>query len=102
MALLSQKGDRARVLSGGTDLIVQVREKRRDLDLMMDVKRIPKLAEVRSDATGLTLADDMTSLVFAFSSPLGTVFSHPLNLNFLWRSQEASNLCNDQWQAADG
>lgn len=56
IALLSQKGDRARVLSGGTDLIVQVREKRRDLDLMVDVKRIPELMEIRYDsATGLTL-----------------------------------------------
>ncbi|MCI0420282.1 MAG: xanthine dehydrogenase family protein subunit M [Acidobacteria bacterium] len=56
VALLQQGGERARVLSGGTDLIVQVREKRRDLDLMIDVKRIPELLEIRYDSnTGLTL-----------------------------------------------
>jgi len=55
IALLAKKGERARVLSGGTDLIVQVREKRRELDLMVDVKRIPELLEIRFDAAGLTL-----------------------------------------------
>ncbi|MEW5976789.1 MAG: xanthine dehydrogenase family protein subunit M [Acidobacteriota bacterium] len=56
VALLFEKGDRARVLSGGTDLIVQVREKRRELDLMVDVKRIPELMDIRYDAeSGLTI-----------------------------------------------
>jgi xanthine dehydrogenase FAD-binding subunit len=56
IALLQHHGERARVLSGGTDLIVQVRERRRELDLMVDVKRIPQLLEVHFDSsTGLTL-----------------------------------------------
>jgi carbon-monoxide dehydrogenase medium subunit len=49
VGLLSDKGDRARVLAGGTDLIVQVREHRRDLDLMVDVKRIPEVNELAYD-----------------------------------------------------
>jgi CO/xanthine dehydrogenase FAD-binding subunit len=49
VALLQAKGERARVLSGGTDLIVQVREDRRDLDLMVDVKKIPELMEISYD-----------------------------------------------------
>jgi carbon-monoxide dehydrogenase medium subunit len=70
VALLSQKGDRARVLSGGTDLIVQVREKRRDLDLMVDVKKIPELLEIRYDATaGLTLGA---------SVPCNRIYEHPV------------------------
>ena len=56
VALLEQWGERARVLSGGTDLIVQVREDRRDLDLMIDAKHIPEMTELVYDpATGLTL-----------------------------------------------
>lgn len=56
IALLQEKGERARVLSGGTDLIVQVREDRRDLDMMIDVKKIPELMELHHDhQTGLRL-----------------------------------------------
>src|SRR5437773_5190006 len=54
--LLSEKGDRARVLAGGTDIIVQVREGRRDLDLLVDVKNIPELNALAFDARqGLTI-----------------------------------------------
>src|SRR5215831_7353125 len=50
VALLSEKGDRARILAGGTDIIVQVREGRRDVDLLVDVKHIPEANELFFDA----------------------------------------------------
>jgi len=49
VALLNDKGDRARVLAGGTDIIVQAREHRRDLDLLVDVKNIPEVNELAYD-----------------------------------------------------
>lgn len=55
VALLSQYGTRARVMAGGTDLIVQMREYIRDVDLVVDGKRIPELMQLRLDGSGLTL-----------------------------------------------
>ncbi len=54
--LLAENGDTARVMSGGTDLIVALREGRRKADLVIDVKRLKETGEMTYDAqNGLTL-----------------------------------------------
>ena len=56
VTLLNEKGQAARILAGGTDLIVQVREARRDVDWMIDIKSIPEVNVLDYNAdTGLTL-----------------------------------------------
>ena len=56
VALLSEHGDRARPLAGGTDILVELRVGRRDIDLLVDVKGIPELNEISYDPSGgLTL-----------------------------------------------
>lgn len=56
VALLDDKGEKARILAGGTDLIVQAREGRRTLDWMIDIKSIPEVNVLDFDSeTGLTL-----------------------------------------------
>ena len=56
VALLDEKGDQARLLAGGTDLIVQAREGRRSLDWMIDIKSIPEVNALAYDSeTGLIL-----------------------------------------------
>jgi carbon-monoxide dehydrogenase medium subunit len=49
VTLLAKHGGQARPLAGGTDIIVQVRENRRDLDCLVDVKHIPETNELSYD-----------------------------------------------------
>jgi CO/xanthine dehydrogenase FAD-binding subunit len=56
IAHLSKHGDRAKLLAGGTDIIVQLREHRRDADVLVDIKGIPELNELTCAAKkGLTI-----------------------------------------------
>ncbi len=56
VALLAEHGDRAKMLAGGTDIIVQLREGLRDAGLVVDVKKIPELMQIEwGDDGGLEL-----------------------------------------------
>ncbi len=66
--MLRDGGEVARVLAGGTDVIVLARERRRDIDLFVDVKHIPELMGITYSAgTGLSLGA---------ATPLYEVYNH--------------------------
>ncbi len=56
VGLMASKGDRARAIAGGTDILVQLRGGRRSIDVLVDVKEIPELNELSySPQNGLVL-----------------------------------------------
>jgi carbon-monoxide dehydrogenase medium subunit len=56
VSLLAARGDRAKILAGGTDILVQLRETNREADLIVDVKKIPELMKYDfSPQSGLKL-----------------------------------------------
>jgi carbon-monoxide dehydrogenase medium subunit len=56
VGLLEQGGAGARVLAGGTDVIVQARERKRDVSLFVDIKAIPETQQLSYDGgAGLTI-----------------------------------------------
>ncbi|MBL8793705.1 MAG: xanthine dehydrogenase family protein subunit M [Planctomycetia bacterium] len=54
VTLLAKHGERARVLAGGTDILVQLREGRRDCDVLVDIKNIKQLNELTCNPKGKT------------------------------------------------
>lgn len=67
--LLAGANGSAKILAGGTDILVQLREGMKDADLVVDVKKIPELSELAySSAKGLRLGA---------SVPCYRIYEHP-------------------------
>ena len=54
--LMAESGPRAKALAGGTDVLIQLRGGRFQIDRLVDVKNVPELNELScSEANGLTV-----------------------------------------------
>ncbi len=52
--ILAEKGARARIVAGGTDLVLEMeRGVRKGIDVLVDVSRIPGLDQITLDAEGM-------------------------------------------------
>jgi carbon-monoxide dehydrogenase medium subunit len=108
-ALLSDKGDRARILAGGTDIIVQVREGRRDIDALVDIKYIPDVNELSIDpAKGLTIGAAVPCCVIYENAAIAKAYPGLMDavtliggIQIQSRASLGGNLCNAS-PAADG
>jgi CO/xanthine dehydrogenase FAD-binding subunit len=107
-ALLAQHNGRARILAGGTDIIVQLREGLREADVVVDVKHIPELMHYRySPADGLQLGAAVPCYRIYEDPQLATAYSALTDSARIiggWQIQSRAsiggNLCNSS-PAAD-
>ncbi len=92
----------ARILAGGTDLLVQLKNHRRETPLVIDVKRIPELKEIRFDtAQGLTIGAAVPCIDLASHADLRRVYPSLAEVAGLiggtavqGRASLGGNLCN--------
>lgn len=101
-ALLAEHGDRARILAGGTDLLVQMRAGRREPSLIVDVKNIPELTAIHWDnSQGLTLGAAVPCYQIAADSRVRDAYPSLVDVASLiggtqiqGRASLGGNLCN--------
>ena len=101
VALLAEAGDKARPLAGGTDLIVQMRARMVSPEVIVDVKNIPELLEVREEDGGFRVGAAVPGAVLGENEAVvamwpGVVEAFELigSTQIQGRASLGGNLCN--------
>ena len=76
--LLGKYGDRARIIAGGTDLIIEIQHRTRVPQVVVDVTRVGGLDSIRMDEDGMVHLGPMVTHSQAAASPLLQKHALPL------------------------
>jgi CO/xanthine dehydrogenase FAD-binding subunit len=102
VSLLSQNGDQARILSGGTDLIVAIREGRRSAKVVIDVKGLPETSQIEYSAqSGLKFGASVPCYRLYQNKEVATAYAGLMDsahliggIQIQGRASIGGNLCN--------
>lgn len=101
VSVLAGANGAARVLSGGTDLLVQLRSGRSRPELIVDIKRIPGLIGIREEDGGFVIGAATPCVVIGEHQALGKAWPGVVEAACLigstqvrGRASLAGNLCN--------
>ncbi len=102
VALLEERGPGARVLAGGTDLLIRLRDGSLDPEVVVDVKRVPELAPgIRADDGRLVIGATTTMTEIAAHpvirhefAALADAAAYVGSVQIRNRATLAGNLCN--------
>ena len=107
VSMLARYGHRARIMAGGTDLLVQLRGERYELDAVVDAKAIPELMELTMDG-GLTIGAAVPCYQIYEDGAIVTAFPGIIDaasliggIQIQSRASLGGNLCNAT-PSADG
>ena len=99
--LLASGAGKARVLAGGTDLLVQLRSGRTSPDLVVDVKRIPAMKAIKAEAGGFRIGAAVSGAEMGEHKALGKLWPGVVEAARLigstqvqGRATMVGNLCN--------
>ena len=70
VSLLDEYGSDARILAGGTDLIIRLRDGTLTPSVVVDIKRIPELAPSIAERDGVVRISSGTTMTQVFGDPL--------------------------------
>jgi carbon-monoxide dehydrogenase medium subunit len=101
VSLLSKEKGKAYVLAGGTDLLVRLRMDMIEPDLMVDIKRIPAMTEIKKTASGFKIGAGVSGAALAKNKALVKAWPGVVEAANLIGSDQiqgrctmAGNLCN--------
>ena len=97
---MSKEKGAAFLLAGGTDLLVKLKMGMVEPDLVVDIKRIPKIDEIQASAKGFTIGAAVSGSVIGQHKGLKAVWpgvveaANLIGSDQIRRATLAGNLCN--------